>query len=151
MWMMWMLPGVGERWRAERNARSNLARLVSKEALERAGPQCVGWLKATWLSMSTSAVGWAKDKGCIVLLFVFVCFLLLFFFTYFVPTMRIYIGIISMIISTILYCSICQRRLFTRPSLALWQTPQFPNPENRDSLLATLLDGFYNTFLIQFK
>lgn len=73
MWMMWMLLGVGERWRAERNARSNEVRFVSKEALERAGPQCVGWLKAIWLSMSTRAVGWTKDRGCIMLFFVVVC------------------------------------------------------------------------------
>lgn len=59
--------GDEERWRAVRNASSKVERFCSNAGLERDGPQCVGCLKAAWLSMSTRAEGSVKVRGSMFL------------------------------------------------------------------------------------
>lgn len=53
--------------RAVRNASSKVERFCSNAGLERDGPQCVGCLKAAWLSMSTRAEGSVKVRGSMLL------------------------------------------------------------------------------------
>lgn len=63
--------GDEERLRAARNASSNEEKFCSKDGLERDGPQCVGCLKAAWLSMSTRAEGSVKVRGCMFVCLIF--------------------------------------------------------------------------------
>lgn len=56
-----------------RNASSKAEIFCSKAGLERDGPQCVGCLKAAWLSMSTRAEGSVKARGCMFVCLDFSC------------------------------------------------------------------------------